>query len=401
MTFVAKNTVIKHQHAWRYPVNPPSKKPDPSAEVPGEARHAPARTELDAIPHCLPADQPLSVREIAQRLFAPYEVEAGHAHLGGCTLEDRPILRLSFAAGQGDTPRPCSHLFIGPDGIPLPADVAQALELDGDRIVPLAGKKPRISRDRFDRLLEAGEEAATARGVTADAECCGAVLIWCKFAEGKICFAIGRQSAEVAFADWAQLFATDRSRPPPMTGPDGEKQSYRIGADDEGRISIAEAIATCDVSQRRVLETELATCPVTGRRALPRYLEACPIGGRRLVPEAFVTCNLCRQRVDPAVVTSKRCRACRSLHPVSKDEPQMARVLCVFPALDRWRRWKMAETETAYILRGDGLLRHLLVVLDKDSLQPIRVAWRGPLLSSWSDVPQVQAGQLLKREDGP
>ena len=51
------------------------------------------------------AHQPISVHELTAPLFAQYSIEGGHIHLSGCSLEDRPFLRLSFlqahvAAGE-------------------------------------------------------------------------------------------------------------------------------------------------------------------------------------------------------------------------------------------------------------------------------------------------------------
>ena len=40
-----------------------------------------------------------------------------------------------------------------------------------------------------------------------------------------------------------------------------------------------------------------------------------------------------------------RCSACRSLAPVRKDDPRMARLLDEHPLLDRWPRWRIAETK--------------------------------------------------------
>ena len=46
--------------------------------------------------HAAAARQPLSVHELAEHLFAQYKVDGGHMHLAGCSLEDRPFLRLSY-----------------------------------------------------------------------------------------------------------------------------------------------------------------------------------------------------------------------------------------------------------------------------------------------------------------
>ena len=46
--------------------------------------------------NAVPAAQPQGVHELSQRLFDTYTVDQGNVHLGGCTLDDRPLLRLTF-----------------------------------------------------------------------------------------------------------------------------------------------------------------------------------------------------------------------------------------------------------------------------------------------------------------
>jgi hypothetical protein len=115
---------------------------------------------------------------------------------------------------------------------------------------------------------------------------------------------------------------------------------------------------------------------------------------------------MCRQWVAPEAIAPRpisgrasetaRCAACRRLLKVRKDDPRMARVLHEHPRLDDWSRWRLAETSAAYVLVAWRLSGKLLVVLDKETLAPLRVAESGPLFARWSDLPAVQRDAELR-----
>ena len=73
----------------------------------------------------------------------------------------------------------------------------------------------------------------------------------------------------------------------------------------------------------------------------------------------------------------------------------MARLLDVYPKLDRWSRWKLSETETGYILVASSWLRQLLLVVDQDSLEVRHAASAGHFLSSWQELPSGEREELL------
>jgi hypothetical protein len=129
----------------------------------------------------------------------------------------------------------------------------------------------------------------------------------------------------------------------------------------------------------------------------------CPVTGERAPRERFLTCSMCREAVSPlafaadlARVEKRRCFACRRLTKVRKDDPRMARVLHEHPRLDDWSRWRLSETARVYILVASRLAGKLLVVLDKETLSPKRVAESGPFLMRWSDLPEVQREAELR-----
>jgi hypothetical protein len=80
---------------------------------------------------------------------------------------------------------------------------------------------------------------------------------------------------------------------------------------------------------------------------------------------------------------------------VHKDEPRVARVLGQYPKLDHWRGWKIAETAQVYVLTAVAGLTRLLLVLDKHTLEPLRVCTASRLLAGWSELSQVRQKEIL------
>ena len=221
-------------------------------------------------------------------------------------------------------------------------------------------------------------------------EMVAAVLAWCKRAEGKLRFTIGEQLAELPFSGWARSLT-----PPPFLCPLTGTASLHIAATDDGRITVAEEIERCAESGRRVLRRELTRCSVTGKLLLSDYVITCPVTGEPVAQKSLLVCGECRETVNPKCIESGRCGACRNRREVSKDDPRMARVLGEHPPLDRWRGWKMAETANAYNLTAAGLLKRLLLIVDKQSLQLRHVATGNRLSSTWTPVAPEQYRQAM------
>jgi hypothetical protein len=345
--------------------------------------------------HAAPARQPVSVHEITPGLFAAYSVAGGHVHLGGCHLEDRPVLRLTYRqrSADGNAAEELQHCFIHEDGQLLDNDALALLHID--ELAPSTRRSRNLHDSEIQRWLETGQQLAAEHLSGKSAEFVAATIIWCKHAEGKLSFVIGEQSAGVAFAGWAHALADGQIKPPPFTCPWTGKQSYQLAATDDGRITVAEAIATCEASKTRVLEADLQTCEATSKRALSKYFAKCPVSEQQVLKSALAPCSMCRQKTSPTAIKSGRCDACRHLQPIRKDEPRLARVLHEYPKLDRWRSWKIAETTAVYVLTATALLRQLLVVVDKDTLELRHLATGARLFPGWTEVAERQRGEYM------
>jgi hypothetical protein len=215
-------------------------------------------------------------------------------------------------------------------------------------------------------------------------------VLWCKYAQGRLCFTIGGSRVQLPFSGWAQTLQA-----PPFVCPATGARSYHIAATDDGRITVAIQIAACEITGKRVLNDELVTCAATGQRVLSERTENCPVTGEPVLRDVMEFCTCCGQQVNPAVLADGICQACREMAEVSKDDPRIARVLGEHPGLDSYRTWKLSETATTYVVCAGGWIRQLLAVVDKQSLEVRHLARRHRLLNDWTPVPEPQWREIL------
>ena len=373
----------------------------PSAEVQCMAPGAPLFHQLldqlrrprQAI-HAVPRQQPAKVHELTPRLLGAYRFDGGQIHLGGCTLEDRPMIRLTYMDEEPRDHTAClRHVYTWPDGHALDVETIGLLGLE--RLTLPGGRIPRIRDEEIASWLQRSDRDRPQR-VAATDQLLLQCVIWCKFAEGKVVFASHDRTVEIPFAGWAQGLANGRQKPPPFRCVKCGKQSYHLAVTDDGQISVAEGIAICEESGNRVIESELERCAVSGRRVLGKFMQTCPLTGERVTRGSMVPCGTCRQRVSPSAMKGDRCTACRRLQAVAKDDPRLARVLGEYPGLDRWSRWRLSETSRVYVLLGGAWWRQLLVVVDKHTLDALHLAAAGRFLSGWREISYEQMDKYLR-----
>lgn len=339
--------------------------------------------------HAMPATQPVSVHELAPKLFAHYDFPDGRIHLAGCRLDDEPILRLTVLSEENGAVDGLRHAYFARDGAPLAPELAERLHL-GD-VAALPTRPPPLDEDDVKKWID----TASAKLAAAPQGLIIATLIWCKFARGKLALGAGEHTVTVPFEGWTALLADGAIKPPAYHCPLSNLDTYHLAALDDGRIVAAEAIAKCAVSGKRVLASELETCAATGKQALGEYLQTCRVTGERVLASEMRNCSQCDQPVSPTALKGGRCAACRSLAAVRKDDPRMARLLDEYPQLDRWARWKMSETDDIYLLVAASWLRQLLLVVNKQSLEVTRIATSGRLFPNWVEMPSGQREELL------
>lgn len=342
--------------------------------------------------HARPTGQPTSVGDISGRLFPAYTVDGGQFHLAGCQLTDHHFVRLTFPGTPGDPD--VRHVFVAPDGSSVTEELVARLGLND---VASAGKPtPRIDEAALRSLISAGRRIAAKTVAKRDpgaqtVDPLLATVVWVRHAEGRLQFDIGDASEELSFSGWARLL-----EPKPWTARRSGRATFHLAATDDGEIDAAEEIALCQQSGRRVLRQDLVVCSVTGKSVLPDFTERCPVTGQPALRSEFAACQQCRQRVSRTALADELCQACRELAPVRKDDPRLAWMMGEHRGLERWNKWRLAETETVYIGRADGLLKRILVVVDKESLAVRRIATMGRFTSAWVDATQVEQAELLR-----
>jgi len=352
----------------------------------------------DRSPYAIPAQPAARVHEISARLLNAYQVDGGKLQLSGCTLEERPVLRQTIL-DEADAGQPhLTHRFADARGFVLSS--AECGDLGLYSVQPPTGTLPKLGREdvrAWCASVDSHAQGEPENGeVTAEPSEQLASVVWCPFAEGKIEFVIGKVSAEIPFAGWARHLVTGLVAAPAFTCPVTGIQSHHIVATDDGRITVADAIRVCAVSDRRVLLSELESCELTGQMVLPEYLLTCPVSGQKIVESAFETCGTCLQAVSPACVAGGVCAACRTMQSIRTDDPRMARIFGEYPRLDQWRNWRISETATSYILIAAALIKRLLVVINKEDLELVRVATRNRFSSHWSEPPLSERQDLLR-----
>jgi len=356
------------------------------------ARHQHPRIETNVnsvlqrpIAHAVPAGQPQSVAQIAERLFGAYTLEGGRVRLAGCMLEDRLIVRLS-----GCRDAEALELLVDAEGRDLDPALGQSLGVGS--ATPIE-KCPPAAAAQWNRFLGGGLALVQQRlPPEQDFELQAMTAVWCKFAEGKLRFSFGEASADLPFADWAQTLEA-----PPWVCPLTGREGFHLAATDDGRITLADQIARCEETGRRTLAQDLVRCEITGKRVLAELAKICPVTGQRVLGRVLVACALCGQQVSPAAIKKERCGACRALRGVGKSDPRMARLLDEHPELDRWQWWRMAETAEVYVLVGSGWVRQILAVADKHTLELKLLATGNRFLPAW-DFSQPEQHEHVLRE---
>lgn len=336
--------------------------------------------------HAAPASQPTSVHELTPRLFEAYTVDGGHVMLGGCSLEDHPLIRATGLVGidQDRQMLRLVHHFTTVDGQPVEPQLLASLHVD--QLTPLR-RPPRLPPPELPSWVATGRRQLAQATDDPTAEPLLVTVVWCKYLRCKLTFEIAGVQADLPFSSWAQWLIGGDVNPPPFVCPHTGRQSFHVVLDEDGVMTVAEAIAECQHTGRRVVETSLATCDWTGQRVLRTLLARCPVTGQQLMADLRVTCAMCGQQVSPKASSGGHCQACRSLHAVRADDSRLVRVLERYPKLRQWSSWRISETDTAWILRASAVFRRLLVVVDRHSLDALHLAESTLFSRHWSPVP--------------
>ena len=342
------------------------------------------------LPHLAPNDQPQNVPQLTEALFAPYQVAGGKVQLGGCQIEDRPILRVTQLSSDATQPN-CQHHYYWDNNKQLSTSEIEELGLRS--VEPVELRLTKAQKEQTNSLKQSHHQN---RSSDTEQSVSVATVLWCKHVSGKIDLCVEENCVSVPFDTWARPLAKGLQTMPAYECPYTGQQSYHIASTDAGKITVTKAIESCEQSGRKLLKTELQTCCVSNQRISQDLLITCAASGDYLLSEHALSCDLCQQLVAPQNLKKQRCSHCRSLENISKDDPLMARILDTYPRFDAWSSWKLAESSTLYILVGRSLFRKYLAVLNTETLEPIRLASRNRFIGNWEDLPEVEARKILE-----
>jgi hypothetical protein len=351
-------------------------------------------TELDSTSaqttrpaHLTPAGQPNHVRDLAGRLLDAYQVEGGGAHLAGCTLDEIPVVRLTWATAEQELEG--AYVIFGQansDGRMVDAELFEKLHLAD--VVP-AERPVSVSPSEVDRLVEAAIRCAGGSVDDKRGEPDSIAVIWCKYARVKVQLSIGNATADVTFAGWARTL-----EPQPYACPITETKSFSVAATTDGRIVPADQLEVCQQSGRKVPRCELVQCAATGKLVAQDLTARCPVSGKVVVEAELVVCPTCGQKVSPHALSGNRCAACSRTSTVKTTDPRMAKIIARYPRLANWTWLRLAETDEVFIVIAAGLLDQRLLVVDKTTLDVRRFARGSRLSPTWTDEPEENLESL-------
>jgi hypothetical protein len=268
--------------------------------------------EVRVVREAAPHDEPHSIHEIAGALLRPYQVREGHVALAGCTLEERPTLRLDFANGEGTAAKRrvggeegVRTEYFGPDGGACEGAALERLGLL--RVESVESRLRRSDEASIDRWIAAVDPSDRTSLVDV-------WVLWNTWAAGKILvqFDAG-ESTTIPFAGWARDFALGRQVPPPLRCEESGCESYQVVRLEDGTITVAEALSRCGKTGREVLRDRLVRCEVSGLQIAPEEAERCAVSGRTADRSFLEACACCGRMVVPGVLQGGMCDACRVL----------------------------------------------------------------------------------------
>jgi hypothetical protein len=316
------------------------------------------------------------VHDLAQRLLKAYTVEGGNVHLAGCTLDEFPVVCVGT-----DPTMPSSYVIFGQaDEDHRPVD-SQMFDTLGLHDLSPAQPPPTVSPRELDRLVQQARNLMAPGGDHGERPGGELVIVWCKFARGKIQFTISNATAHTSFAGWSRVVEA-----PPYRCATTGVDVFSVAVTSDGRVIAKDELATCDVSGRRLPRCEMVRCASTGKFVAETLAAKCPVTGQRSLRSTWISCSMCQQEVGPTALQRGRCAACRRLTPVSRDDNRILKILKQHPRLSAWQWLRLSETDAIYILVAAGFFQRRLLVLDRNSLAIVHAARSTRGSQRWTSV---------------
>ena len=314
------------------------------------------KQEKSVIEHAALAQQPGSVHELSASLYAPYNVHGGSIRLGGCSFEDVGILVVSKPGNSKS--RKLYYL----DGGSCDQKLYEQLGLD--RISKVKGLEEIIAQPSArEEVLVQLDGVVKENAIKPSDE---SLVVWGKWADGKLIVEIGSRIGEIPFKGWARQFVEGPIRPPMFECKLSKLQSYEITVDDDGAFTVPEAIEQCELTGKNVVRTKLATCAVTKVIALKSKMVQCGASGQYVVQRKLAKCWGCYQPTNPKSMKLWKCPACQQLESVPRVNEFLQQLFALFPGLKRAQQFKIGHAGARTVGRAHLDSQKVMLVADHD-----------------------------------
>ena len=346
-----------------------------------------------AFEHFTVPNDEISVKSVAELIYPLFSIDPPIAdrcslRMAGCTIEPRPILAIEYTPEMAIRSAVKKRLYFGETG-ELPDETSTSLELAS--AAPCESIPPWFkSAGYVDRLQQLVVDASESLGQNLGRLETGAQrlrVIWCKQVEGKLQIELGTDTRLIKFAGWAKQFTNGHEICPPFFCPESGKSSYRITADDEGTLTVPAALATCQVSGRRLLETRVSRCSVSDQWVDDRLLWTCPSSGCRLIESMACPCTQCKSLAAPQSTSNGKCLVCASLIRTAKDTPVISELCARYELARRAIRWKTATCDDYAVATCRVGWSCYLFTVAMETMELVQVGKANLFGRQWQSIP--------------
>lgn len=330
------------------------------------------REGVTGVLECQPECEPSKIAEIAGQILKPYRVRDGRVQLAGCTFEPRPFLKItSFNASAN---RFEDRWFAG-NAEELDAELRESLCLDN--LISVEARLRKSDRKTIDTWIQSSLAKVYSAPVSAS-------VVWCRWVDGTVSIQFDNGvSCSIPFQGWARDWIEGSLEPPKFRCAQTQIESYEIVCLDDETVTVAEAVAKCELTENEVLRDRLAKCSCSGKLVLREELSTCPLTEATFLPEYSQTCEWCRRKISPSGMHQEQCRACASPNLIDSSDPVLSGFLESHPEYRKFKRWSgWIDSEIALFV-GQRILGGQLVVVDLPSMKIINSGKRSPLSKVW------------------
>ncbi len=334
-----------------------------------------------------PNHEPNTVREVATPLLAPFQIRNGHVSLAGCTLEDRPSLRVGLVEARNGEAN-LRYSFFGPDGTAINDHAVDHKGLN--QVHTVAKRLRQTDHASIERWLQAVEPhlGHDGGGSLALVDMVDLTVLWSRWAAGKIVvqFTTG-PSVSIPFAGWARDYVAGRLAAPMFRCATSGLTSYEVILLDDGTVTVPTAIGKCAISGRERLLADLDTCQLTQQTVGRELLQRCASTGQWVLADKLTTCQWCERKSSPEKIVDQRCQNCRGENRLASDDlrlqPFLAANRDAVTKLGKLSRWQGWLDDQRGVIMGGNFRQQTFFVFNCPTGEIVRSGFRNRPWGKW------------------